>query len=788
MGNFFKNRGRVLALFGVVGFVAGVGAYYATQRTIQAQTATTESGCKVALKAGTSLAPDYPLATYTAIYVVNEQSYSSINQDKSKIRTAEHVLELKVPDTNEHPVAQSQVLYAVALHQKTAGGEPYFIASKPFTCRGGKAFTLYTKSEMGGISVESSTSTGTSDTSGGRTTGTNDTDTAGGASTQATTGETKVTVKVTRDNDVGISGAKVKLSFIPDDGQNKDREHRTDQNGEYAYGWGAGSLSSSVDASISISDILSYYFGTNSPSTPSEKSIIINPGTSQTVTFNYNTSSGKWETASAGGETTEAPQPAIGTDEVGATGLGGFVIPGAGGSNNTEFWGNNTLTLRAVRYTREGGESGTDYVPVGGVRYEIEVIKPGQGVETSTQTIQQQQPSWWQKMTGGVEKAMNSVGDAYSKVINKSSRVDPSRSPSGVAHAQSTAKCYQLTNGSYYLSEVGRPHDDSAKEVALSNCPAASSTDEARSDLTSIASDLLPSHPSKPSKPADWESNVWPASQVNRGGLRRAVNGETASISGVIPDNGLSSKVRIANLPNGYYRITVSKSNFKTTKWDIALTSNEAADLPIAPSPGAEAPANGFAGVPTQYPGVSNKSILYVGGLEPEALVYDTQIPWYGWQRASSYITTRPTYDLTPGIPDYVPPLNVETMSGWNMGGIFGGIGSCDYLLSTFGSGADPVAAGLSAFLLRFKGEKHNNLGEGLLQGLGAYAIAKLFNSDGQTINIDQLYNYCIARNTNVLNNMPSACWPCLVSQSTQTCPYECRMYVTQYAPSYMQF
>lgn len=175
------------------------------------------------------------------------------------------------------------------------------------------------------------------------------------------------------------------------------------------------------------------------------------------------------------------------------------------------------------------------------------------------------------------------------------------------------------------------------------------------------------------------------------------------TITGTIPDNGLQSGIRIAELPEGVYYVTVSKPGFNPSSFMFELDGKEKIDLKglaIAPTSNVdEAPSINADTYSELGKGISvflgyqflvdrDRSAFIYTKRGNESFKYLPSVPGIGWMRDTDTPPTKTTYSKeAPGVPIFTTGTSNGT-TAWNgapQGSLGEAANKCAYLLQSKG-------------------------------------------------------------------------------------------------------
>ena len=289
-------------------------------------------------------------------------------------------------------------------------------------------------------------------------------------------------------------------------------------------------------------------------------------------------------------------------------------------------------------------------------------------------------------------------------------------------------------------------------------------------------------------------------------------NKQSFTIEGTIPDNGLNSGITIKNLPEGIYKITLSKNGYKSSRWMTKKAIPESGiidlmGLPIQPNSSAEPPSIGSAEI-VRY---ADKD-LYETELGGKTYIYISKYPWFGWQEKVGdqypygylgYNQSAPLYQI-PGIPSMFTPDGIPIGAGGQQtselpGGLSGlpprvqaDIENCiknkmEHLkISTKGLKLSDIIYGLgAAYAFKQSGKQNNEDVKNVMIAGGILGLAQLAKSDAE-INLDyEKYEECYNSAYQNYQNwgMPLECRSCprpingLIIPNSVNCPDSCVPY-----------
>jgi len=147
------------------------------------------------------------------------------------------------------------------------------------------------------------------------------------------------------------------------------------------------------------------------------------------------------------------------------------------------------------------------------------------------------------------------------------------------------------------------------------------------------------------------------------------------SASGLLADNGTSTKLTLQSMPAGIYTVELSKNNFSNAKFtfEIPASSNgstyDLGGLPITPQTGAEPPSIESIAIV----GAGNSDFYKAANVNGTDYLYSPRGPWKGWQKMIAgannygYDFTKPTIDGN-GLPSFNGNGSSSNSPSW-MGG-----------------------------------------------------------------------------------------------------------------------
>ncbi|MDH4358641.1 MAG: hypothetical protein OEV37_01670 [Candidatus Berkelbacteria bacterium] len=554
----------VLAIGLTVGIAALAGAaYWIYKQQISASTFTYD---KCTLNA--SITRDPNVTPYRYVHIFNAVNYQRLKENPSSTLTSIVRMEQSNP-TATVPTILNQRYYAV-IHKPN--GTPVLDDNASFLCHSAKTIEIYADLNNGTIRVFSppdQTQSGTSQnrkcirydyndkqyiwvtkdesrniwvaeidqnlfvtdsevtrlnepdaskcgqqtTSGSQTGTTGDTGQTGAQTTGASSQTTSLTVAVTM-NGKPASGFRVNLKAP---GQGVDLTHSTDSSGKYVFGWGAGALTQTLYADVTVGD-----------ETLREDAlyheITVIPGSNQTITFTCtNPQEGSPNGTCSSSLTqaaTQGAQPAVGAASSPPTALS---IPLLGGGSNFPT-GNNSVTFKAVRYSvaeedpvqitlsGQGKQNFTHYTAVGGASFEITLLTAA----TTSKNTGLGAPIAYAESNSGTDPT------AEGQENQSNSGAETTTGDRGESNSPETG---------------GGPINTNV--VTQTEC-----------EKDSMSEDVLRQ-------------------------IRRLRDIRSYRISGIIPDNGTKSALTIINLPDGSYKLSIRKNGFSSCSGYFHLEGGE---------------------------------------------------------------------------------------------------------------------------------------------------------------------------------------------------------------------